>query len=99
MCLWQVVQTVSATDADEPSSGHKFFFSLAPEAMYRSNFSVRDNGGERLHPSYLFLKTAAKNCRFDEWNLKNSFMTWIVIFKTQISLVLFGFWFVAFSWI
>ncbi|XP_013869303.1 cadherin-6 [Austrofundulus limnaeus] len=40
----QLIQTVSATDADEPLSGHKFFFSLAPEAMYRSNFSVRDNG-------------------------------------------------------
>ncbi|XP_016897833.1 cadherin-6 [Cynoglossus semilaevis] len=40
----QPIQTVSAVDADEPSSGHKFFFSLAPEKMHRSNFTVRDNG-------------------------------------------------------
>ncbi|XP_067460926.1 cadherin-6-like isoform X1 [Thunnus thynnus] len=40
----QRIQTVSAVDADEPSTGHKFFFSLAPEGTHRSNFSVRDNG-------------------------------------------------------
>lgn len=40
----QPIQTVSAVDADEPSTGHKFFFSLAPEGAYRSNFTVRDNG-------------------------------------------------------
>uniref|UniRef100_A0A673CCH3 Cadherin 6 n=1 Tax=Sphaeramia orbicularis TaxID=375764 RepID=A0A673CCH3_9TELE len=40
----QRIQTVSAVDADEPSTGHKFFFSLAPEGAYRSNFTVRDNG-------------------------------------------------------
>lgn len=39
----QRIQTVSAVDADEPSNGHKFFFSLAPEGSYRSNFTVRDN--------------------------------------------------------
>ncbi|KAF3858820.1 hypothetical protein F7725_012021 [Dissostichus mawsoni] len=39
------IQTVSAVDADEPSTGHKFFFSLAPEGTHRSNFTVRDNGG------------------------------------------------------
>uniref|UniRef100_A0A8C9XE27 Cadherin 6 n=1 Tax=Sander lucioperca TaxID=283035 RepID=A0A8C9XE27_SANLU len=38
------IQTVSAVDADEPSMGHKFFFSLAPEGTHRSNFTVRDNG-------------------------------------------------------
>uniref|UniRef100_A0AAQ6ANN8 Cadherin domain-containing protein n=1 Tax=Amphiprion ocellaris TaxID=80972 RepID=A0AAQ6ANN8_AMPOC len=37
-------ETVSAIDADEPSTGHKFFFSLAPEVPHRSNFTVRDNG-------------------------------------------------------
>lgn len=46
-CLWQRIQTVSAVDADEPSSGHKFFFSLAPDGTYRSNFTVRDNGGRQ----------------------------------------------------
>ncbi|KAM6948502.1 cadherin-6-like [Aplochiton taeniatus] len=40
----QRIQTVSAVDADEPASGHKFFFSLAPEEKHRSNFTVRDNG-------------------------------------------------------
>ncbi|KAI3375372.1 hypothetical protein L3Q82_021865 [Scortum barcoo] len=40
----QRIQTVSAVDADEPSAGHKFFFSLAPEGAHRSNFTVRDNG-------------------------------------------------------
>lgn len=40
----QRIQTVSAVDADEPSAGHKFFFSLAPEGAQRSNFTVRDNG-------------------------------------------------------
>lgn len=40
----QRIQSVSAVDADEPSTGHKFFFSLAPEGAYRSNFTVRDNG-------------------------------------------------------
>nr|XP_033506562.1 cadherin-6-like [Epinephelus lanceolatus] len=40
----QRIQTVSAIDADEPSTGHKFFFSLAPEGTHRSNFTVRDNG-------------------------------------------------------
>lgn len=40
----QPIQTVSAVDADEPSAGHKFFFSLSPEGTHRSNFTVRDNG-------------------------------------------------------
>ncbi|XP_054458159.1 cadherin-6-like [Anoplopoma fimbria] len=40
----QRIQTVSAVDADEPSAGHKFFFSLAPEGSHHSNFTVRDNG-------------------------------------------------------
>ncbi|XP_056247996.1 cadherin-6-like [Seriola aureovittata] len=40
----QRIQTVSAVDADEPSSGHKFYFSLASEGTHRSNFTVRDNG-------------------------------------------------------
>ncbi|XP_061569707.1 cadherin-6-like [Cololabis saira] len=39
----QRIQTVSATDPDEPLGGHRFFFSLAPEAVGKANFSVRDN--------------------------------------------------------
>ncbi|XP_072309638.1 cadherin-6-like [Eucyclogobius newberryi] len=40
----QWIQTISAVDPDKPSSGHRFFFSLAPEGADRSNFTVRDNG-------------------------------------------------------
>ncbi|XP_045066290.1 cadherin-6 [Coregonus clupeaformis] len=39
----QRIQTVSATDADEPISGHRFFFSLAHEVSGKANFTVRDN--------------------------------------------------------
>uniref|UniRef100_A0A1A7YFY1 Cadherin-10 n=1 Tax=Iconisemion striatum TaxID=60296 RepID=A0A1A7YFY1_9TELE len=39
----QRIQTVSATDPDEPLGGHRFIFSLAPEAAGKANFSVRDN--------------------------------------------------------
>ncbi|XP_071402329.1 cadherin-6-like [Centroberyx affinis] len=39
----QRIQTVSATDPDEPIGGHRFFFSLAQEASGKANFSVRDN--------------------------------------------------------
>ncbi|KAM9333227.1 cadherin-10-like [Pholidichthys leucotaenia] len=39
----QVIQTVSATDPDSPLGGHRFFFSLAPEAAGKTNFTVRDN--------------------------------------------------------
>ncbi|XP_060949741.1 cadherin-6-like isoform X2 [Limanda limanda] len=39
----QRIQTVSATDPDEPLGGHRFSFSLAQEAAGKANFSVRDN--------------------------------------------------------
>ncbi|XP_042255455.1 cadherin-10-like isoform X2 [Thunnus maccoyii] len=39
----QRIQTISATDPDEPLGGHRFFFSLAEEAAGKANFSVRDN--------------------------------------------------------
>ncbi|KAG9267550.1 cadherin-10-like [Astyanax mexicanus] len=39
----QRIQTVSASDADQPTGGHRFFFSLAPEASVNANFTVRDN--------------------------------------------------------
>ncbi|XP_041823547.1 cadherin-6 [Melanotaenia boesemani] len=39
----QRIQTVSAIDPDEPLGGHRFIFSLAPEAVGKANFSVRDN--------------------------------------------------------
>lgn len=43
--IFQRIQTVSATDPDQPFGGHRFFFSLAPEAVGKANFSVRDNKG------------------------------------------------------
>uniref|UniRef100_A0A671Y6T7 Cadherin-10 n=1 Tax=Sparus aurata TaxID=8175 RepID=A0A671Y6T7_SPAAU len=44
----QRIQTVSATDPDEPLGGHRFFFGLAQEAAGKANFSVRDNKGNTL---------------------------------------------------
>ncbi|XP_077391872.1 cadherin-6-like isoform X2 [Festucalex cinctus] len=40
----QRIQIISAVDADEPSMGHIFFFSLVPEESNYSNFTVQDNG-------------------------------------------------------
>ncbi|XP_058261430.1 cadherin-10-like isoform X4 [Hemibagrus wyckioides] len=42
----QTIQTVSASDADQPVRGHRFFFRLASESFEKSNFSVRDNKGD-----------------------------------------------------
>lgn len=43
---FQRIQTISATDPDEPLGGHRFFFNLAQEAAGKANFSVRDNKGD-----------------------------------------------------
>ncbi|XP_048858096.1 cadherin-7-like [Brienomyrus brachyistius] len=39
----QVIQTISAMDRDEPPGGHRFFFTLSPEAANNLNFTLRDN--------------------------------------------------------
>uniref|UniRef100_A0A674N886 Cadherin-10 n=1 Tax=Takifugu rubripes TaxID=31033 RepID=A0A674N886_TAKRU len=39
----QRIQTIGATDPDEPLAGHRFFFRVAPEAAGKANFSVHDN--------------------------------------------------------
>ncbi|NXK41261.1 CADH9 protein, partial [Piprites chloris] len=39
----QLIQTVSATDKDQPPRGHKFFFELVPEFAVHPNFSIVDN--------------------------------------------------------
>nr|XP_027792040.1 cadherin-6 isoform X2 [Marmota flaviventris] len=39
----QLIQTLRAVDKDDPYSGHQFSFSLAPEAVSGSNFTIRDN--------------------------------------------------------
>uniref|UniRef100_A0A674NPA2 Cadherin-10 n=1 Tax=Takifugu rubripes TaxID=31033 RepID=A0A674NPA2_TAKRU len=41
----QRIQTIGATDPDEPLAGHRFFFRVAPEAAGKANFSVHDNKG------------------------------------------------------
>ncbi|XP_030629245.1 cadherin-6 [Chanos chanos] len=40
----QKIQTITAVDADEPISGHRFKFGLAAESTVNANFTVRDNG-------------------------------------------------------
>lgn len=41
----QLIQTVTAVDADEPRDGQHFFYSLAPEAANNPNFTLKDNQG------------------------------------------------------
>ncbi|XP_058505341.1 cadherin-6-like isoform X1 [Solea solea] len=61
----QRIQTVSATDPDEPLGGHRFFFSLAQEAAGKANFSVRDNKGTM---SYIYVYLSYKY-RIDHWTV------------------------------
>ncbi|XP_035597467.1 cadherin-20-like isoform X2 [Oncorhynchus keta] len=39
----QLIQTVTAVDADDPLGGHHFYYSLALEAANNPNFTLRDN--------------------------------------------------------
>ncbi|XP_029059400.1 cadherin-8 isoform X4 [Monodon monoceros] len=39
----QVIQTVSATDKDEPKNGHYFLYSLLPEMVNNPNFTIKKN--------------------------------------------------------
>ncbi|XP_067854263.1 cadherin-8-like [Heptranchias perlo] len=39
----QVIQTVSATDKDDPKAGQYFFYSLAPEVSRNPNFTIKNN--------------------------------------------------------
>lgn len=41
----QLIQMVTAVDVDEPQGGHRFYYSLAPEAANNPNFTLRDNQG------------------------------------------------------
>lgn len=41
-----MIQTISAVDKDEPLSGHRFYFSLAPPVAGNPNFTLRDNKGD-----------------------------------------------------
>ncbi|XP_077785622.1 cadherin-22 isoform X2 [Podarcis muralis] len=38
----QLIQTISVVDRDEPQSGHRFYFTLAPEASSSHHFSLLD---------------------------------------------------------
>ncbi|KFO74303.1 Cadherin-22, partial [Cuculus canorus] len=38
----QLIQTISVVDRDEPQSGHRFYFALAPEASNNHHFSLLD---------------------------------------------------------
>ncbi|KAM6404342.1 cadherin-22 [Rhynochetos jubatus] len=38
----QLIQTISVVDRDEPQSGHRFYFTLAPEATSSHHFSLLD---------------------------------------------------------
>jgi len=45
VCCFQLIQTISAVDKDEPPSGHRFYFSLALPVAGNLNFTLRDNKG------------------------------------------------------
>lgn len=51
----QLIQTVTAVDADEPRGGQHFFYSLAPEAANNPNFTLRDNQGRAFDVSHIFI--------------------------------------------
>ncbi|XP_061613657.1 cadherin-7 isoform X1 [Phyllopteryx taeniolatus] len=39
----ELIQLLSATDLDEPSQGHHFYFSMVPDKHINPNFTIRDN--------------------------------------------------------
>lgn len=45
--VFQLIQTVTAADPDEPLGGQRFSYSLAPEAANNPNFTLRDNQGKQ----------------------------------------------------
>lgn len=49
--LLQLIQTISATDTDEPLVGHKFIFSLSSS---NPNFTIFDNEGKLCFTSSTF---------------------------------------------
>lgn len=42
----QLIQTISVVDRDEPQSGHRFYFTLAPEGTNNHHFSLLDIQGK-----------------------------------------------------
>ncbi|XP_072514658.1 cadherin-7 [Salminus brasiliensis] len=39
----ELLQTISAVDADDPAEGHHFYFSMVPDKHINPNFTIRDN--------------------------------------------------------
>ncbi|MCJ8745656.1 hypothetical protein PDJAM_G00132670 [Pangasius djambal] len=39
----EVIQVISAVDADDPAEGHHFYFSMVPNKNINPNFTIRDN--------------------------------------------------------
>ncbi|XP_017309296.1 cadherin-7 isoform X2 [Ictalurus punctatus] len=39
----EVIQVISAVDADDPAEGHHFYFSMVPDKNINPNFTIRDN--------------------------------------------------------
>lgn len=50
LCVSQLVQSLRATDADEPIGGQRFRYTLTPEAQNNPNFTLTDNHGKCLTP-------------------------------------------------
>lgn len=58
----QLIQTISVVDRDEPQSGHRFYFTLAPEATNNHHFSLLDIQGKScctLGPASLRLSSTS----------------------------------------
>ncbi|KAJ7332309.1 hypothetical protein JRQ81_014489 [Phrynocephalus forsythii] len=51
----QLIQTISVVDRDEPQSGHRFYFTLAPEVSNSRHFSLLDieDNTAALHTQHL----------------------------------------------
>ncbi|XP_016101986.1 cadherin-20-like [Sinocyclocheilus grahami] len=39
----ELIELISATDADDPVDGHHFYFSMIPDKHINPNFTIRDN--------------------------------------------------------
>lgn len=46
--MFQVIQTVSAMDKDDPKNGHYFLYSLLPEMVNNPNFTIKKNEGKYI---------------------------------------------------
>lgn len=82
--LLQLIQTISATDTDEPLVGHKFIFSLSSS---NPNFTIFDNEGKLCFTSSTF------SCYNNEGNntpLNNLFHKMFTYSLNSLSKVILG---------